>query len=119
MESLLDLVDDHTDYFKSHLESLPPLERRVYLALARLWKPATTREIAEQARIDSNRASARLARLVRRGVVTVGGGTSRQRQYYLTERLYNMYYLLRRGGGSDRMVEALIGKNWAGTPLGD
>lgn len=108
MESLLDLVDDHTDYFKSHLESLPPLERRVYLALARLWKPATAREVAEQARIDSNRTSALLARLVRRGVVTLAGGTSRRRQYYLTERLYNMYYLLRRGGGSDRMVEALI-----------
>ena len=39
--NLLDLVDDHTEYFKSHLESLPALERRVYLSLARLWKPAT------------------------------------------------------------------------------
>ena len=44
MENLLDLVDEHTEYFKSHLEALPPQERRVYLALARLWKPSTTRE---------------------------------------------------------------------------
>lgn len=108
MENLLDLVDDHTEYFKSHLESLPPLERRVYLALARLWKPATTREVAEQARIDTNRASAQLARLVQKGVVAIAGGTSRQRQYYVNERLYNIYYLLRRGGGSDRVVEALV-----------
>ena len=26
MDNLLDLVDDHTEYFKSHLESLPALE---------------------------------------------------------------------------------------------
>ena len=36
MDELLDLVDDHTEYFKSHLETLPQQERRVYLALADL-----------------------------------------------------------------------------------
>ena len=44
MADLLDLVDDHTEYFKSQIESFPPQERRVYLALAELWKPATTKE---------------------------------------------------------------------------
>ena len=108
MDDLLDLVDDHTEYFKSHLESLPAQERRVYLALARLWKPATTREIASQARLDTNICSSLLKRLEGRGAVAVDGGTARRRQYYLTERLYNIYYLLRRGGGSNRVVEALI-----------
>ena len=108
MDDLLDLVDDHTEYFKSHLESLPAQERRVYLALARLWKPATTREIAAQARLDINICSSLLKRLEGRGAVAVEGGTARRRQYYLTERLYNIYYLLRRGGGSNRVVEALV-----------
>ena len=108
MDDLLDLVDDHTEYFKSHLESLPAQERRVYLALAGLWKPATTREIAVQARLDTNICSSLLKRLEGRGAVAVDGGTARRRQYYLTERLYNIYYLLRRGGGSNRVVEALI-----------
>ena len=108
MGNLLDLVDEHTEYFKSHLESLPPQERRVYLALARLWKPSTAREIADLARLDTNNCSALLKRLVQRGAVAVEGGTPRRRQYYLTERLYNIYYLLRRGGGTDRLVKALI-----------
>ena len=43
MANLLDLVDDHTEYFKGHIELLPAQERRVYLALAELWKPATTK----------------------------------------------------------------------------
>ena len=108
MDNLLDLVDDHTEYFRSHLESLPPQERRVYLALAKLWKPATSREVADQARLDTNVCSAVLKRLEGRGAVAVEGGTARRRQYYLTERMYNIYYLLRQGAGSNRVVEALI-----------
>ena len=108
MENLLDLVDEHTEYFKSHLESLPTQERRVYLALARLWKPSTAREVADLARLTTNACSAQLRRLVARGAVTIEDGTPRRRQYYLTERLYNIYYLLRHGVGSDRLVQALI-----------
>ena len=107
MENLLDLVDEHTEYFKSHLESLPSQERRVYLALARLWKPSTTREVADLARLNTNTCSAQLKRLVQRGTVAIEGGTPRRRQYYLTERLYNIYYLMRAGSGTDRIVKAL------------
>ena len=108
MNNLLDLVDEHTEYFKSHLEALPPQERRVYLALARLWKPSTAREVADQSRLDTNACSAQLRRLLERGVVAIEGGTPRRREYYLAERLYNIYYLLRRGTGTDRLVTALI-----------
>ena len=108
MTDLFDLVDDHTEYFKGHLESLPAQERRVYLALATLWKPATTREIADQARLETSTCSAQLARLGARGVVQVAGGSARRKQYYLTERLYNIYYLLRRRRGPDRFVDGLI-----------
>ena len=108
MADLLDLVDDHTEYFKSHLEALPAQERRVYLALADLWKPATTREIAERARLDTSKCSAQLARLTERGAVEVTGGSPRRKLYYLTERLYNIYYLMRRARGPVPMIEALI-----------
>ena len=108
MDELLDLVDDHTEYFKSHLEALPPQERRVYLALADLWRPATTREIAERCRLSTSKCSAQLTRLMERGVVQVEGGTARRKEYYLAERLYNIYYLLRRRRGPTPLVEALI-----------
>ncbi len=108
MANLLDLVDDHTEYFKGHIELLPAQERRVYLALADLWKPATTKEIADRSRLKPSPCSAQLTRLVERGIVEVAGGTARRKQYYLTQRLYNIYYLLRRPRGPDRLVEALI-----------
>ena len=108
MADLLELVDDHTEYFRSHLEMLAPQERRVYLALADLWKPATTREVADGARLETSKCSAQLARLVERQIVQVTGGTARRKQYYLTERLYNIYHLLRRPRGPDRLVESLV-----------
>ena len=108
LDDLLDLIDDHTEYFKSHIEALPAQERRVYLALAELWEPATTKEVADRARLDTNKCSAQLKRLSDRGAVRVVGGSSRRKQFYLTERLYNIYYLLRRHRGPERVVKALL-----------
>ena len=108
MTDLLNLVDDHTEYFKSHLDALPAQERKVYLALADLWKPANAREIAERARLGSSKCSAQLARLVDKGAVEVSGGSARRKLYYLTERLYNIYYLMRRARGPAPLIDALI-----------
>ena len=108
MADLLDLVDDHTEYFKSHLDALPAQERKVYVALADLWKPATAREIADRARLGTSKCSAQLARLVDRGAVEVSGGSARRKLYYLTERLYNIYYLMRRAHGPAPLIDALI-----------
>lgn len=108
MADLLDLVDDHTEYFKSHLDALPQQERRVYLALADLWKPATTREISDRARLDTSKCSAQLARLIDKGAVEVAGGTARRKLYYVAERLYNIYYLVRRSRGPVPLIEALV-----------
>ena len=108
LSDLLDLVDEHTAYFKSHLESLPSRERRVYLALAELWRPATAREVAERARMETSNCSAQLRRLTGRGAVSDAGGTDRRKQYHVSERLYNTYYLLRRSRGMDSLVGALV-----------
>ena len=49
-----------------------------------------------------------LARLVDRGAVEVSGGSARRKLYYLTERLYNIYYLMRRARGPAPLIDALI-----------
>ena len=108
MTDLLKLIDDLTEYFKSHIEALPPQERRVYVTLADLWEPATAREVAIQARLGTSKCSALLNRLVERGAVEVVGGGARRKLYYLAERLYNIYYLLRRSHTQKPLIEALI-----------
>ena len=108
MADLMELIDDLTEYFKSHIEVLAPQERRVYLALADLWEPASARQVATRTRLDTSQSSAQLRRLVERGVVEVVGGKARRKLYYLTERLYNIYYLLRRSRTPTPLIEALI-----------
>ena len=102
MENLERLIDDHTDYFKSGIETLPVKERKVFVTLATLWQNSTAAQIAESGRMDIRETSALLNRLVGRGIVqefeTPSTGLKRRpKTYQLTERLFNIYYLMRRG----------------------
>jgi len=108
MENLTQLVDEHTEYFKRHLDSLSPQERKVFVALADLWDPATTQEVAEVARLDTNRTSAVLGRLKDRGAVTVVGKRGRAKYYQVAERMYNIYHLMRRRGRAASRVRAVV-----------
>ena len=107
MEELVTLIDDHTEYFRSHLEVLASVERRVYLAVIDLWQPSNAGEIAERARKDVRTVSTLLGRLVNRGAVIVEG-TGRKRLYVAAERLYSIYYKLRRERDEAAVVENLI-----------
>ena len=107
LEDLVTLVDDHTEYFRSHLEGLAKIERRVYLAVIDLWQPSSVHEIAARARIDIRTVSALIARLVNRGAVLVEGA-GRKRRYSAAERLYSIYYKLRRERDEAELVRNLI-----------
>ena len=107
MEELVKLIDDHTEYFRGHLESFAKSERRVYLAVIDLWRPSRTGEIAARARMDVRKVSALLGRLVGQGVVTMDG-PDRKRQYAAAERLYSIYYKLRRQRDEAAVVQHLI-----------
>ena len=107
MEELVKLIDDHTEYFRSHLEGFAKTERRVYLSVIDLWQPSTTGEIAARARMDVRAVSALLGRLVERGAVLVEG-SGRKRMYSAAERLYSIYYKLRRERDEAAVVRNLI-----------
>ena len=107
MEQLVRLFDDHTEYFRSHLEGFAKTERRVYLAILDLWQPSTPREITTRARLDVRTVSTMLSRLVDRGAVTAEGG-GRKRLYSGAERLYGIYYKLRRERDDAAVVSNLI-----------
>ena len=109
MEELVRLVDEHTEYFRGHLEVLPKAERRVYVAVLDLWQPSSTGEIAARARMDVRAVSTMLGRLVRRGAVIGRPSTgSRRRRYVAAEPLYSIYYKLRRERDEATVVESLI-----------
>ena len=107
MQELVRLIDDHTEYFRSHLDSLPKTERRVYVALIDLWQPSTAGEIAARARMDIRKVSALLGRLVERGAISASGRGNR-RHYAATQRLYSIYYKLRRERNEAALVRSLV-----------
>lgn len=107
LAELVTLVDDHTEYFRGHLAVLPKTERRVYVATLALWRPSSTSEIADQARMGVRITSAMLGRLVDRGALTAVGG-KRTRRYAAAERLYCIYYKIRRERDEAAVVQNLI-----------
>lgn len=107
MEQLAALVDDHTEYFRSHLEGLARTERRVYVAAIDLWQASSSQEIADRARMDIRAVSALLGRLTAKGfLLTEGDG--KKRRYAAAERLYCIYYKLRREREDAAVVRQLV-----------
>ena len=107
MEDLVMLIDDHTEYFRGHLDALGKTERRIYVAVLDLWRHSTPGEIGARARMDVRVVSTMLGRLIERGALLVEGG-GRKRKYAASEPLYCIYYKLRRGRGEAAVVENLI-----------
>ena len=107
MEELVELIDEHTEYFRGHLEVLAKGERRVYIAVIDLWQPSSTGEIAARARMDVRTVSTLLGRLAVRGAVVVEG-SGKKRLYSAAERLYTIYYRLRRERDEAAVVANLV-----------
>ncbi len=108
LSDLMHVVDDHTEYFKSQIDSLPPTERKVFVAVLDAWDPVTAQQVARAARINVSKASALLNRLVSRGGVTITEKLGHKRLYQATERLYNIYYLVRKHGHPSARVRAAV-----------
>lgn len=107
MEKLVTLVDEHTEYFRNHLEGIAKMERRVYVAVLDLWRPSTSQEIADRARLDIRETSSLLRRLLDRGAVEVEPA-GKKRRYLAAERLYAVYYKLRRERDDATVVRQLV-----------
>ena len=108
MKQLTFLIDEYTTYFKSNIESLPSLERKVFVTLANIWEPAEAASVARDARIDVNKTSSLLKRLELRGSVNITKSSGRKKSYQVTERLYNIYHLMRISGRQSDRVHAVV-----------
>ena len=107
LQELVALIDDHTEYFRSHLDHLGKTERRTYVALIDLWRPSTTAEIAARARQGIRTTSSLLGRLVKRGAISYEG-EGQKRLYQATQPLYSIYYKLRRQRNEAAVVHGLV-----------
>ncbi|MCP4004001.1 MAG: AAA family ATPase [bacterium] len=108
MSQLVQLIDDHTEYFKSYLDHLAPLERKVFVALLDLWDPSSSQEVARAARLSVSKTSSLLSRLGNKGSIEIVEQRGRLNIYQASERLFNIYYLMRRRRGQAKRVLAVV-----------
>jgi tetratricopeptide (TPR) repeat protein len=108
MDNLTRLIDEHTEYFKGSLDNLAPMERKVFVALLERWDPSDARQVAADARLDVNKTSALLLRLVEKARVATIPALGRKRRYQVAERMFNIYYLMRRRGRPADRVRAFV-----------
>ncbi len=108
MTHLVQLIDDHTEYFRSRLENLAPTERKVFVTLLDLWDPVDARTVARAARLGVNKVSVLLNRLAARGAVQVLDQQGHRKIYQASERFFNIYYLMRRRGRPAHRIRAMV-----------
>jgi tetratricopeptide (TPR) repeat protein len=89
------LLDECTPFFKHRIETLAKEGRRVFDAIARRWDPVTVDDLKKELRKPSNYISAQIKRLIAEGFVEEAGGSEKKKRYQVTERFYNIYYLMR------------------------
>lgn len=109
-EALLALADAETPRVTAAAEALPPVERKVFAALAARWEPASARTVGLDTGLGTNRASALLHRLVGRGAVRRRGGRESRAGalYELADRGDNLVLALRRRGSAARRLRAVV-----------
>ena len=112
IEDLERLIDEQTPYFKARIEDLPGQARKIFHCLSDGWKPLLAKEVAAAARLSSSHASAQLKQLVDKGYAReVQLPRSTRTRYDVSDRFYNIYYLLRFShsgrGRLERLVEFL------------
>ena len=108
-EDLERLIDEQTPYFKARIEELPVQARKLFHCLAEGWKPMLAREVADAAKLTSSHTSAQLKQLVEKGYtreIRLPG--AKRTRYEVSDRFYNIYYLLRFSRAGRDRLERLV-----------
>lgn len=109
VEDLARLIDEQTPYFKARIEDLPGQSRKVFHCISDRWKPLLAKEVAVSAKLSSSHASAQLKQLVEKGYVReVRLPHSKRIRYEVSDRFYNIYYLLRFSRSGRDRLERLV-----------
>ena len=109
IEDLERLIDEQTPYFKARIEELPVQGRRVFHCLAAGWNPMLAKEVAADAKLSSSHASAQLRQLVEKGYARELKLPREKRvRYEVSDRFYNIYYLLRFSRTGRHRLERLV-----------
>lgn len=116
LENVLDRV---TPLYKHRMDDLPSQQQQIIEAIALSWDAVSVRKISELTRMESKAISAQLGQLVKNEIVSKIKTNTKNHLYQITERFFNIWYLMRHGRSNDRSrVRWLVRflEEWCNTP---
>jgi tetratricopeptide (TPR) repeat protein/DNA-binding transcriptional ArsR family regulator len=100
LSQLSAMLDTFTSWYHSRTEDLPSQARAVFDALALNWNPMTAAAVGGVTGLDTTAVSSQISRLEKAGLVEAVALTRRgkgRNGYQLSERFFNIWYLMRNG----------------------
>ncbi len=100
LSQLSAMLDTFTSWYHSRSEGLPSHARAVFDALALNWDPMTAATVGAVTGLDTTAVSSQISRLEKGGLVEAVALNRRgkgRNGYQITERFFNIWYLMRNG----------------------
>ncbi|MDR0232916.1 MAG: tetratricopeptide repeat protein [Dysgonamonadaceae bacterium] len=91
------VMDEVTPLYQERLLNQTAPMRKIILEMAFMWEAASTKEIAEQCRMESKRVAADLNTLTDRKIVETIATDKRNNLYRIGERFFNMWLIVTQG----------------------
>ncbi len=99
LEQILDRV---SPLYKQRMKQLPAAQQEIVACIALQWDAIQVGEIARRRRLESKVVSAQLQQLVKNQIVRKIPTSTKNHLYQISERFFNIWYLMRNGGPSHR-----------------
>jgi energy-coupling factor transporter ATP-binding protein EcfA2 len=103
------LLDQLTPYYKAQFDDLPTQSQLVVDAVALHWHPITAAQCDAKVRLGINATSAQLNRLVKQGVLSKVASEDSKLTFQVSERFFNIWYLMRASRRLRRRLLWLVG----------
>lgn len=98
LEQILDAV---TPLYKHRMDDLPTQQQEIVEVIALKWDAISVKEISKTTRMESKLISAQLQQLEKNRIVEKQETSKKNHLYRLTERFFNVWYLMRFGNKKD------------------
>lgn len=99
LEKILDVV---TPLYKHRMDDLPHQQQKIVDAVAKYWDPINVKTLKDRVRLESKVISAQLRQLEKDQVIQKLGTDTKNNEYLLRERFFNIWYLMRYGRKEDK-----------------
>ncbi len=99
LEKILDAV---TPLYKHRMDDLPKQQQKIVDAVARNWDAISVKDLKDKVRLESKVISAQLRQLEKNQIIDKKTTDTKNHEYLLKERFWNIWFLMRYGRKDDK-----------------